>query len=385
MKINKYLAFISCLLLWAFNTICASPLVTVGDYASVFFNGSSSLIWQSNIFYDDEIEEDDWMLTLSPGFEVNLGNGLSNFDVVAFTSYEIQRFADQSELNHEYLHANVIGSYKGARLNLNAAASFDEEQTTTGEQGTSGRSFIQIDRTRAHLRGEYIVSPKFSAESGVTYSEREFQDYNRLADVESVSVPVDIFYGLTPKVDMSLGYQYTTEEVGRTLVEGYNRKLHFFNVGFRGEILPKLNGFFKVGYRTVNPDGSGRSSDSTAGLDAEFTYFATPKLVSRLNLNHGFDVGSEGQSTESTSAKLNAEYTISTNYLANAFIDLSYRDFKDGNDGQDVIYKTGLSISYLLNEYWRFGTGYTYFQNDSNRQEQGFVNHIFNLSASLRY
>lgn len=385
MKPTKYFVFISSLLFWALSAAYASPLVMIGDYVNVFFDGSSSLSWQSNIFYDDKIEKDELMLVMSPGLEAVIGNKLTGFDTVLKGNYEMQRFNKRSGLNDDYLHLSAISSYKGARIDLDAAYSFDEEQTTAGQQGASGSQFIEMDVTRAQLIGEYTLSPKFSFETGARYNDREFKDErDRLADVESFSIPVDIFYELTPKMDLSLGYEYTMDEVGLAAGD-YDRESHFMNVGLRGALLPKLSGFFKIGYRTVNPEGATRNSDRNLGLSADFTYLTTPKITSELSLFRGFEVGSEGQSAENTSAKLNVNYSIASNYAANLFADLTYIDYKDGNNGEDFRYRMGFRFLYLPNQYWKFGTGYTYFENDSNRVDQGFVNHILDISASLRY
>ena len=373
---------------WTLTVAQASPLFEVNDSISILFDGSSSLVWQSNIFYDDKFEKDELMFVMSPGFAANIGSNSSRFNAYSHVSYELQRFSKRSKLNDDYLHFDTIASYKGARFNLNASYRFDEEQTTAGEQGASisDSEFIGLDVTRAHLFGEYTLSPKFSFEPGIRYNDREFKDEkDRLADVESYSIPFDVFYELTPKVDLSLGYEYTFEEVGIFTVEDFHRESNFLNLGARGDLLPKLSGFFKVGYRSVNPEGSFRNSDSSLGFDADFTHLTTPKLTSKLRLHRRFVVGSEGQSTENTSAKLDFNYTISGNYLARLFTDLSYREFKDGNDGRDVIYRTGFRFLYVPNPYLTLGTGYTYFENDSNRIEQGYVNHILDISAALRY
>ena len=404
MKISKYIFLISWLLPLALDAqnrfpelknplpppllFFPSPLIEIDNYASVVFDGSASLIWQSNLFYDDEIESDELMFVFTPGLDAHIGNQFTVFEAYFQASYEIQRLDDRSKLNDEYLHVDAIASYEGARFNLNAAYSFDEQQTTTGEQGATGleSGFIRLFVTQAHLLGEYIFSQKFSFEPGITFGDREFQEQkDRLADVRSFSVPLDVFYELTPKVDLSVGYEYTFEEVDISTVENYNRDAQFLNFGARGDLFPKLKGFFKVGYRTVNPEGPNRNSDSTLGIGADFTHLTTPKLTSKLNLRHGFGVGSEGQSAEDTSLKLNFNYIISGNYSARLFTNFTYRNFKDGNDGQDFISRAGLRCLYAPNEHLNFSTGYTYFENDSNRIGQGFVNHILDISASLRY
>ena len=386
MKIIGYAIFVISLLTLNLNTGYSSPLIMVGDYVNVLFDGSSALVWQSNIFYDDKEEENELMLLIAPGFEASIGSPSSRFEAIIRGNYEIQRFEELFDLNDEYVHVSAVGSYDGARLDLDAAYSFDEEQTTAGEQGTSGSQFIEMDITRAHFMGAYILSPKFSLESGVRYDDREFKEFkDRLADVESFSIPVDVFYELTPKVDLSVGYEYTLEEVGRSSIEDFHRESNFVNIGARGNLFPKLDGFFKIGFRNVNPEGPQRETDSSLGLDADFTYLMTPKLKSKLHLHRRFEVGSEAQSVESTAAKLDMEYIISGNYLANAYTDLVYNDFKDGNDGVDFIKRLGMRLSYLPNQYWRFSTGYAYVENDSNRLQQGYKNHILDVSASLRY
>ncbi len=386
MKRNLYIFILSSLAPLALGANYSSPLIVAGDYVNVFFDGSSSLLWYSNVFFDDENEVEEWVLKVYPGLEANLSNQASGFDASIRANYEIQRFEELFDLNGEYVHVNAVSSYDGARLDLDASYSFDQQQTTTGQEGTQGSEFIQLDVTRARLQGTYTLSPKFSFSSSVNYNDREYKDRkDRLADVESYSIPVDLFYELTPKVDLSVGYEYSFEEVGISGVTDFHRESSFINVGARGNLLPKLSGFFRVGYRTVNPEGAERESDQTLGINAELTHYTTPKLKSSLRLQRGFGVGSEGQSVENTSARLEFDYTISGNFAANLYTELGYNDFQDGNDGQDFVNRSGFRLSYLPNQYWRFSTGYAYIENDSNRLGQGFVNHILDISASLRY
>jgi len=367
---------ITSLALFSF-AVQASPLLPIGDSASIFFEGSSSLIWQSNIFYDIEDETSDLMVVNSPGLGINIGDPVSDFNVLFNVNYEFQNFLDENYLDDGYLKLRAISFYKGARLKLSASASFDEQQTSIGEQGQLGgasneQEFIQLDQTHVRLNSEYAYSPKFSFGSGVGYNDREFKNEDRFTDLRTLSAPLDLFYALTPKVDLSVGYQYRYDEVGSLqstptspVNSGFDREGHFVNIGARGELSPKLDGFFKIGYRFIDPEdsinrGTGertpRNSDETLGVDAEFTHLTTPKLSSKLKLSRGFDVGSEGQSLETTSAKLNFSYAVTSNYSANAFFDYTHRNFKDGNDGDDFIYRTGFNVSYAPNQYWRFSS-----------------------------
>jgi hypothetical protein len=391
------------------SLVQAAPLVSIGDNVDVFFNGSSSVQWQSNVFYDEKDERDDVTFKVSPGFEINVGRGPSDLDLSIITRYEIIRYDELSELDNELFHIKAISSYKSSRWDVDGLVSYDEIQSG-GNNGNANQEgqLTRAESIRANLNGEYRLSPKFSVGSGVNYSDRQYQDQEELADRESFKLPVDVFYELTPKVDLSVGYSYTMTDVGGTKigdiangreVGSYNKEAHFFNVGARGALLPKLNGSFKVGYRASDSDDSSavtynssvattsitnRGSKGTMGLDANFTYSATPKLMTVLRLNRGFDVGGEGQRTTKTSANLSASYSINSNYSASANFGYTLREYQ-ATDREDNVYNTGFGLSYAPNQYWRFNTGYNYNKNDSNRQGQGYEARMVNLSATLRY
>ncbi|MBT4758342.1 MAG: outer membrane beta-barrel protein [Opitutae bacterium] len=388
----------------------AAPLVSIGDNVDVFFNGSSSVQWQSNVFYDDADEQDDIRFTVSPGFEVNVGRGLSNLDLSIVTRYDIVRYDELSDLDSEQFHIKAISSYRSSRWDVDGLVSYDEQQSSGKDGNTNQKGQLtQSENIRANLNGEYRLSPKFSVGSGVNYSDKQYKDQESLADRVSFTVPVDIFYELTPKVDLSVGYTHTSTDVGETNigdtvngreVSSYDKTGHFFNIGARGELLPKLSGFFKFGYRTSDSDDStiqtvtggtpdlptstNRDSRGTVGLDANFTYAATPKLTTAFALHRGFGVGGEGQGTTTTRANLSANYAINSNYSASANFGYTLREY-EAADREDNVYSTGVRLSYVPNRYWRFSTGYNYSENDSNAPGQGYEAHSIVLSASLRY
>ena len=402
MKIKQFLPLPVILAFVALPVVVqAAPLVSIGDNVDVFFRGSSSVQWQSNVFYDEADEQDDIKFTVSPGFEVNVGRGLSDLDLSIITRYDIIRYDQLSDLDNELFHLKAISSYKSSRWDVDGLVSYDEDQSS-GKDGNANQKgkINESESIRANLNGEYRLSPKFSVGSGVNYSDKQYQDQESLADRESFKIPVDIFYELTPKVDLSVGYAYTATDVsgtklGNTLIGSYDKEEHFFNVGARGDLLPKLAGFFKVGYRTFDSDDSSKSvggvptsinrdSRGTMGLDASFTYSATPKLTTALNLHRGFGVGGEGQETTTTSANLTASYSINSNYSASANFGYTLREYET-TDREDNVYNTGFRLSYVPNRYWRFSTGYNYDKNDSDRQRESYEAHMVDLSASLRY
>jgi len=103
-----------------------------------------------------------------------------------------------------------------------------------------------------------------------------------------------------------------------------------------------------------------------------------------LSLNRNFDVAGQGESTEATRVDLSANYSINTRYTATANLGYTLREYVDA-DREDDNYRTGVSLSYLPNQYWRFSAGYNYTENDSSADGQSYEAHAINVSASLRY
>ena len=217
-----------------------------------------------------------------------------------------------------------------------------------------------------------------------------------------------MFYELTPKVDLSLGYAHTQTDVDETnrslgggfssYVSDYETASHFFNVGARGQLLPKLSGFFKIGYRTRDSDDStlqtllngsafgpaGQTnrdgSNGMLGLNADFTWNATPKLTTRLGLSRDFGVGSEGGTTENSAINLNASYSINANWSSQANAGYTLRDYDSGRE--DNQYSLGLRLSYVPNQHWRFSGGYSYSENDSTIDNRSYESHTLDITAA---
>ena len=381
----------------ATQSSAAAPLVSIGDNTNIHFNGSSRLQSSSNVFRNDTNEVDDIMWTITPGFEVNFGRGASNVDLSLVTGYEIRRYADLGELDTELFNIQANGAYRASRLDLSGSIYFREQKNATGDTNVVNNDLVESDLFGGRVNSEYRFSPKFSFGAGFGYSETEYQTYNdQLADRERFDVPLDIFYELTPKVDLSVGYTYSETDVSalpasglRPALAAYTTDDHFLNVGARGNLLPKLTGFFKVGYRTRDSDRVNSSSDSTLGLDSTLTWAATPKLTTTMGLSRDFGVGGEGVSSENTTISLSSNYSINSYYAASAFANYTLRDYQTNREDNQS--RLGARLTYTPNQYWSFGAGYTYTENDSddptrlNSSLRSYVDHTIDISASLRY
>ena len=414
----------------------ATPLVSIGDNADIYFDGSSTARWTSNVFLTDQNEVDDFLYILSPGFEFNVGRDVSNADLSIITRYDIVRYNDFSDLDVGLLHLKLRGAYKSSRLELEISANYDQQKSNSGDAFRVD-DLIESDLSGAGINGEYTISPKFSIGLGARYSKTEYTGSFEgiLADQENKILPLDIFYELTPKVDLSLGYIYRDDEVGALdplvidigppvidpvtgliifssettrQVDAYSRDNHFFNIGARGSILPKLSGFFKVGYRIResavltfidvtedllnNTEGSRIngarrfSQETTLGVDTDLYWRVTPKVSTRFKLSRDFGVGSDGSPLRLSSLSLSSDVSLNNNYTANANLGYMQRDYTN-RDREDDKYSAGIRVFYTPNAFWQFNLGYTFMDNASTGTDAGnsYDVHLVDFNATLRY
>ena len=383
----------------------AAPLVSIGDNTDIFFNGSSSLRWSSNLFRNENDEDPDSSWIVSPGFEINVGRGISNADFTVVTRYDIVSYQDNDHLDTELFHIEALGSYETSRLNLNGSASFDEMKMNDGTNNVQN-DLVELNTIAGDLDAEYRVSPKFSFSAGVDYNGTEYQTYkDRLADRETTSFPLNVYYELTPKLDLILGYTYTTADIegtsslsdstsqssysidpfapptGANLVErlteitinesqtGYERGSHFYNVGLRGNISTKLTGYFKIGYRTRSAEDSTKFTTRFTNItDTPFGGVPTPiqdsedSDIEPIKRKDSGMLGLDANLTWMATTKLLMQFALS-------------RDFGAGGEGESSeITRANLVGNYSFNTQWsamaNLGYTGTDYPDDGRDEEQ---------------
>lgn len=392
MNFIKFIALVIIQSTLAFFPCAASPLVTIGDVADIYFTGSSSVRMSSNVFRNEFNEEEDFIFTVSPGVELSFARVASNIDLRFLASQDIVRYDEFSdELNTEMLHLKAVGAYRTSRWDLNALVSFDEQQSNTGFANADD-TLIESEDTRANFNAEYHMSPKFSFGSGFSYGEKKYiKPENIFSNYDRFQIPFDLYYEWTPKVDLSVGYRYSQRDVEHPSLpdNGYETTSHFINVGARGALLPKLSGSFKFGYTLRDSEsttGSPRDgSDGILGLDADLSWAPTTKLTNKIFMSRDFGVSGDGNVTEVSSIQVSSQYLVSNNWSASSRLGYTLRSYQDANVREDDQYTAGLNINFLPNQYWSFSGGYQYLENKSNQAGLSYVDHILSIAASLRY
>jgi len=360
----------------------AAPFLAIGDNAELFATATSSVAYNDNLLLSrDGSELSDTVLVVTPGFDLKYGKD-SAVSGDVFANSTLSSYADHVKLNNQLFATGATAAYASERTKLNANLSFAElDQPTPDTVGQT--TLLEHHDTAAGINGELRYSEKISFGSGVSYASNDYKSSNA-TEQKSYSVPVNVYYELTPKVDVSTGLTYTHTELSGFIAPD-NADLFdafYYNVGTRGTFTPKLSGSFSVGYNTRNGN-IGKDEDGSVGSKASLAYAYSEKTQLTLGVNRDFaNSSSGGNSYETTDLTLGASSAITVDWRLNA--GLTYRMMEYTTDTRDFIEAT-LGATYTINEYLNAGISFVNRSQTADLAVSEFANNVVSLSLSARY
>jgi hypothetical protein len=382
----------------AVSLSAASPLVSFCDGAQLMFNGSAEVRSESNIFLlDDPSQEvDDIVFVVSPGLELNLGKKDAPSSVVINVREDIKFYNDNSDLDDNLTTVTLGGSFDTALLSYSGSAYSVEVASNVGTDNTTP-TLIETNITGFNNSLEYRLNQKTAVSVGFdvakvgyldTYYDTDNTDPNNKLtkisplDNKKLSVPVNFYYTLNQKLDLTLGYRYRFTQLEANAGEFTDNLL---TIGVRNEIAPKLKGSFKIGVQNRDYEEVNASSDLSVTMLADLVYEFSPLFRLTINGLSDFDAG-----TSSTYASVNnnriglvADYQLSTMLAASASASYNHGDYT--GDRTDELTSLGLAVKYNPNEFVSVSTGYEFSQNSSDKANRSYISNVLYLKAALRY
>ena len=371
----RRLAFVSAL---SGAPVFAAPFLSIGDNAELFLTANTQVRYEDNVgLAKDASKQDDLVYQVSPGFELSYGKK-GDFKSTLAIFDQLVRYTNANNLDSELLNVVWDASYKLAKLSVGADASYrqlvqNSPDTARGGNGT-------IDSRRNVLSGsttsEYAFTEKTKASTGVSYSKTAYADAN-FKDSESYTIPVNYFYGISPKVDLSAGLRYSKTKVDAEIdSQDVN-----FNVGARGEYTVKLKGSFDVGY-TVRTLEAG-SEQGIIAVNSGLTYVYSLKTDFSLNAQSGFETTPAGQSQRSYGLNLGGRARFNDAYGTSFGLGYKLIDFADTR--QDHFVTLDLGFTHTISDRVSLAADYRYQNNMSSVSTGAFAANTISFSANFRY
>jgi hypothetical protein len=226
---------------------------------------------------------------------------------------------------------------------------------------------------------ELAMTAKTRLGVGPNFNRVEFAQIG-FTDSNIFTVPVDLYYGITPKTDLSVGYAYTHT----TTADGSGDSTgNFVNVGARGQFTEKLSGQVRVGV-TENRPKAGQSV-SQLGVESTLNYAFSPRTTFSLYANNGFAPSAAGNQTEVFSTGLSGNFQLSQAWSASITGGLSATKYLIIPSRTDHFYDVSASLNYIVTSYLNLQASYLYRKNVSNIQSVTFDDNLATLTAACRF
>ena len=368
-------------------TLTGSSFVQIGDAVSIKLDSSVVYTHTNNLFHDNSSKQSDEYFTLAPGVEVNIGQNDVGLNLNFGLAYDLIRYTNYDQFDSDLYKFNFSGSsVQNSILDSDFYYSQLEFQSPRSDFDVAGNpDLIKSTQTAYGFVAEYSYSPKLSFGIGITGTELEFDApvpiVNQLAAKESYSIPFDVFYKYSEKLDVVYGITYTNQKVGERSYfnfNGFESDSYYFNVGLRGDILPKLSGQFSVGYRTLEFSHT-YSDREMLGLQSSLNWKLTPKFKSLISLDRNFDTAGSGESYDLSRIRVSNSYSINTEYFAS--LNFTYTE-KDYSSRTDQMENVSLMLSYVPGYNSRYSIGFVLVDSQS---VVDYEVEEFRLSADLSY
>ena len=358
-------------------SLMASPMLTLSDNSAVYFVGSASITSDSNIGYASEDELDDLILEIRPGFEWVAGNPEVGADFTLSASYGLRRYMDNDEFNSELPAVVAEANFQSAKSKTTLSASYVESMAESRRYNVPGL-ILKTTVANVGVSSDFRPTEKSSVVAGVSYSDTSHDNLG--TDFSNISVPVNYYYRATEKLDAGFGYRYKGTSIDS--VSTGDLTSHFFNVGLKGELSPKMVADVKVGFQTTDIDG-GDSVDGLA-LEGSLTFVASEKASIDLSVSKDLAVGFSGEVIDNFTAAISGNYQFSDAFFGNASLAMGKDDFKSSDREDDyTVFQVGLS--YIPVYYMSIEAAYMLMDNDSSGGVLDFTKNTFKLMVNVRY
>jgi hypothetical protein len=354
----------------------AAPFLAVGDNAELFVTASAEIKFDDNIYLDPSNEQDDTIYSFTPGLDFIFGKGAATSGNVYYRE-EFRRYADNDNQDTELSDVGANVRYDNGLTKANLNASYTQLAQNDNEILAVGTI---VRRKVSRLGGdvEFGVSEKTSLSVGTSFVKNDYGPAS-YTDSDIWSLPLDVYYKATPKMDWSLGYRYRTTDLSGARIDSDD---NFFNIGARGEFSPKLKGQIRLGYTQRSYDNGGDSD--LFGLDSSLSYLASEKTTYRLNVSNDFGNTAFGDTTKDFTVGLTAISRLSTQWALDLGVEYRSNEYIGGTRKDDFL-QGRVGVKYVYNVHVDFSASLLLRDNDSNIALAEYSNSVFSLGANIRY
>ncbi len=355
---------------------CAEPLLSFGPDVPLFLTASVSARHDDNVLLSPTDKVSDTIYLFAPGIDLHYSGGEGSAGV-SF-SEQFSRYAKNRSLDDQLANLAANIGYHGANSSFNANGSYQQvDQTTT--TATNLDQTVKQTVEAVTVGGEVGLTAKTRVGVTPSFNRTEFPEVG-FTDSDVWTVPVDVYFGMTPKTDVSVGYAYSKT---KTQDDAGDATSSFFNVGARGQFSPKLSGQVRVGVSKLKPKVG--PATSQLGVESSLNYAYSPRTTFSLYANNGFAPSAAGNQTEVFSTGLSGNFELSQIWSLSISAGTSATKYLTAPPRTDHFWNGSVSLNYIVSSNLNLQASYLYRKNASTLEALTFDDNLTTLTAACRF
>ena len=415
MKIQNY--FFACLVVFLTTGWTANAWSAMEFHPRII----ASEEYNDNIYLDDRDEEDDWITTVSPGFNLSYSGRSVDASIDYSLRYLFYKYNDEENIDkfEDVQRADASAFFfEGRPFTLNLSQKITREALDTRDNNTDYNDLVNrstVYRTIVTPEYRLPLSPVMTSLFGYTYRLVDFTETSG-DDYQEHRGYLSLIRALSAKTDVYGRFAYT-DHLADVDFDDFNR--FDYILGTNWQVSSKTTLLMEGGYSTIEYD-QGLDEDIVSWL-MDLSYRLADTVSLSLSYIRDFEVSASDGVTENQKASVSGNYGkdlvqasaelywLNEDYLQDRRQDESYgvrlalsrqlaraltakfdtlyemAVYDDIGGSEDVdIFSIGTALSY---EYRRLSAslGYRYRIKDSEVDNNDYENNVVTLTGALRF
>lgn len=260
----------------------------------------SSTTYDSNLFYAEQNQEDDFIFKIHPGLSLVYGSRLDNNITVSYRT-DITKYLSNDILDYVGHIVSHQSRIKLSRVSLQAADSFSISRSTLGGTFSYIQRPIGLVMLDDNWRADYDLSPKTLLGGGFQFNWVDYDaaDLGRFLLYDYMSYTGSFRAGYRPSEKLLFFPQisYSQSFLSKNqaaAIDAPDLSAVGFSLGAEGEFSPKITGVITAGYEIRSYEDSTDVPDGWI-TNVEARWQARPKTVLALGYRHWIMVSREAR------------------------------------------------------------------------------------------
>ncbi|CAA6696237.1 MULTISPECIES: outer membrane beta-barrel protein [unclassified Lentimonas] len=341
--------------IWFIQIACLGLLIQstalaeykIGDIGAVALSVNTSIEANSNIDLNSD-ETDDIIARFQPMALFRANEGYLSIDAAA--GFQSKRYNDHDENDADDIRSHITilmpDENHGEIYSLQFDAGYNQYTRSDANQGR----VTETDNLTLATKGRYDLTNRTNLRGTIDSFNSDAQTKGD-ADVETLTIPLSVYFKYDEAISVGAGYRYRTSETSGGFAKDIESNDHALYLGFENLLSELLRYEVLVGYQLRNfTNSSDLDDENGAYLKAGITWAMTEMSDLELTAGNDYSTTTTSQSDETlyTQLKWSHRFDERRSFQCGVrYEDITYNQ-ADVKDRQDEEWSCFLRGAYIL-------------------------------------